>query len=811
MGAPLDGHWSSKFWWRGNRPAVDLYQDGCTYRPSVASRRRPGSVPEASNGWFQTRPDKLSMESDNSKATKPFVDWQLDRHTVWICSVSIGRFTLKVPVGRSMEASSGRFEIKAPVGRLMAASNGRYLTGAPTGRFMVASNGRSCQVAPTGRCHQASNGRFNLKAPTGRFHRASNGHFQGEAANGRSGSHRPTGASPRLRPADALEAHTKSDAGWSRVRCSLRPVSCPDYMLSSSQNYAHAETSSSSYQRANNRLLWRGAIINQAGSKLHGLAIVAHAINPKEFSNVRHDPFSANAVSRTLTDTCLELEMLRGRDLHVSRVTQLTLEPKERQENPKAGLQRGSRKSRVDSLLKGKDPESSGSDRGIPFSEIECDPDVRLYVDPRCSQTHTWILSQLGKRDLTPGGFTSDALVVTLDHTVDDRTPKQLVIFARCVEGASSQPSSSNTPLLLQLVIGQRKLPLTQRIPRPDDPMPRAVPAMLFGDLLKSGSEKKAGTVTSKSKSHPSLAEQHSSSDLVQPIFGKPPYPSTSTSGRISSSLTKSLKRNPKSVKKPANTPGRRAKQYLSSDDDDADDHDDRRLDKKFPLSGPPGKRKFQNLTSDTPKKMKINNKTPRDRDQLQDARAPITKTGIIHDEEDADMGNSFEAHRSPSPSPASFRCKTMTHIPTPETLDSPFESMSQPGHPSLAFLDVTNQRATSNPELKGPKGGYPKARDRTPPRDPPEAEQASKTKPDSSSHLAQNKLLIRKLTSESLNNRGLHKQSPKFKDLYGAVCRGVQFAMREAIEKGEIDKNLTRTFVESHLAMYMILNSENS
>ncbi|PLW09094.1 hypothetical protein PCANC_19981 [Puccinia coronata f. sp. avenae] len=97
---------------------------------------------------------------------------------------SIGRFTLKAPVGRSMEASSGRFEIKAPVGRLMAASSGRYLTGAPVGRHHKASSGRSCQVAPTGRCHQASNGRFNLKAPTGRFHGASNGRFQGEAANG---------------------------------------------------------------------------------------------------------------------------------------------------------------------------------------------------------------------------------------------------------------------------------------------------------------------------------------------------------------------------------------------------------------------------------------------------------------------------------------------------------------------------------------------------------------------------------------------------------------------------------------------------
>ncbi|PLW43592.1 hypothetical protein PCASD_11420 [Puccinia coronata f. sp. avenae] len=97
---------------------------------------------------------------------------------------SIGRFTLKAPVGCSMEASSGRFEIEAPIGRLMGASSGRYLTGAPVGRHHKASSGHSCQVAPIGCCHQASNGRFNLKAPTGRFHGASNGCFQGEAANG---------------------------------------------------------------------------------------------------------------------------------------------------------------------------------------------------------------------------------------------------------------------------------------------------------------------------------------------------------------------------------------------------------------------------------------------------------------------------------------------------------------------------------------------------------------------------------------------------------------------------------------------------
>ncbi|PLW39323.1 hypothetical protein PCANC_15290 [Puccinia coronata f. sp. avenae] len=165
-----------------------------------ASRKRPGSVQ-----WTVSNPSGQGEKINLVKMISAKVEPTTCTHSA-ICSVSIGRFTLKAPVGRSMEASSGHFEIKAPVGRFMAASDGRYLTGAPTGRFMVASNGRSCQVAPTGRCHQASNGRFNLKAPTGRFQGASNGRFQGEAANGRSGSHCPTGASPRLRPADALEA-----------------------------------------------------------------------------------------------------------------------------------------------------------------------------------------------------------------------------------------------------------------------------------------------------------------------------------------------------------------------------------------------------------------------------------------------------------------------------------------------------------------------------------------------------------------------------------------------------------------------------
>ncbi|EHS64810.1 hypothetical protein PGT21_022193 [Puccinia graminis f. sp. tritici] len=585
-------------------------------------------------------------------------------------------------------------------------------------------------------------------------------------------------------------------------------------MATSSQSYAYTENSSNpSHPTPNNRLLWRGSIINQTGARLHGLAIVANAINPKELSKIRDDPFSAESGSHTLSDTCLELEMLRGRDLQIDKICQLTLESKPRDDYALQGIQTGSRKSRVASLLKGKDPETSDANRVIPFSEIECDPEVRLYVDPRCSQTHTWIISQLGKRELTPGGFTSNALIVTLDHTVDDRLPQQLVIFGRRAEEATVQPSSSNASVPLQLVIGQRKPLLSQRIPRPDDPMPRAIPGTLFADTTKSRNKKSVGTtILSKSKGQARLpADQATSSSfLVEPSSIKAPETYPSRPNSFISALRASQKQNVKVVKKPANTPGRRAKQDLSASEHESDNQNSREGTESV-SSRRAGKRKSGNTSRHSVKKMKTTAKTLQYGDQFPDLRASLEEDEYNDGEEDVNTGNSFEVHRSPSPSPASFRRKTISHIPTPETLNSPSEIMNHPDRPSYTLMDSTNQRTTSHSKAKGPKD-HSKSRNVASPRDLPNPEQqASKAKSDSSSHLAQNKLLIRKLTSESLNNRGLHKQHPKFKDLYGAVCRGVQFAMREALEKQAIDKNLTKTFVESHLAMYMILNSENS
>ncbi|EGG08039.1 uncharacterized protein MELLADRAFT_71575 [Melampsora larici-populina 98AG31] len=77
--------------------------------------------------------------------------------------------------------------------------------------------------------------------------------------------------------------------------------------------------------------------------------------------------------------------------------------------------------------------------------------------------------------------------------------------------------------------------------------------------------------------------------------------------------------------------------------------------------------------------------------------------------------------------------------------------------------------------------------------------------------HLTANKALIRKLALASLSSRGIDKGHADFKDLFAAVCRGVQFAMRKELEVQEIDKTLTQGFVDGHLAMYKIMTPVES
>lgn len=215
-------------------------------------------------------------------------------------------------------------------------------------------------------------------------------------------------------------------------------------MTSFTSPRAEAECPSTS----NSRLIWRGSIMKPTGGSLpgqkftrrlnleqssdqliwllwkfshSGLAIVAFSIDVKKNPKTHQDSFHIQQCNRRLSAACLELEMLRGRDLRACSFARLLSdEVYDQRSQSDENRGKGGRRARLASLLKGKGPAiADETARDISFSEVECDPDVRLYIDPRCGQTHEWIMSHLCKKDLTTNGWTQDALVVTLDQALE--------------------------------------------------------------------------------------------------------------------------------------------------------------------------------------------------------------------------------------------------------------------------------------------------------------------------------------------------------------------------------------------------------
>ncbi|MBW0476078.1 hypothetical protein O181_015793 [Austropuccinia psidii MF-1] len=548
----------------------------------------------------------------------------------------------------------------------------------------------------------------------------------------------------------------------------------------------------------NHRLLWRGAIVTSAGLKLHGLAIVAHAMDLVKASRSKEDPFGPDSYSTTLSETCLEIEMLRGSDLYANRQLKFS-EDKSDPLEPFQGSRaqdgrRDNRRSRVASLLKGKGLDSGAQLREFPFSEVDCSSEVRLYIDPRCGQTHNWFMSQLCKRNLAPGGYTRDALVLALDQGLEDQLPRELIIFGRRVADDVLQPSTSTATVPLQLVIGQRKVRASpQSIPRPDDPMPRASTLLFPQSPKRIVSRKLTNPFSTKKKA----LTNPTAEELV-------PVASESMSIKcISRSVSKpasvnSAKRPPKLARKPANTPGRRMLESTPA------------YNQSFNSQGQPlqlipqtrgEKRELEHTTSISTKKIRTIGKVRKEGYQL-----PDVFDSIVEAEEDGKIDiideNCFTTERSPSPSPATFKSRQAAYLPTPDTLGSPSRLKKPLGKAPLVLGDPDANHKPSKTSSDPDQSKDVKTSIHI------NSKSGQRRSPKPLSHLEQNKLTIRKLALESLTIRGIEKGHPKFKDLFAAVCRGVQFGMREVLDKQPIDKMLTKSFVEGHLGMYMVLSS---
>lgn len=331
--------------------------------------------------------------------------------------------------------------------------------------------------------------------------------------------------------------------------------------------------------------------------------------------------------------------------------------------------------------------------------------------------------------------------------------------------------------------------------------MPRAT---LFGSSLKHDTNKKSDSnFLERAKPHArSMTGHTANSSLIEQPRGKTfhrlqPQPST-----IAFDTKEPHKRSTRAVKRPAHTPGRRTKGQLYSLEEASDTKlcSGTAASSSFRQSE---KRKSANkLSNSTLKRAKTVLEPLRYAQRSLNLRAPDEEVEDVKGDDDIDLHDCFLIERSPSPSPASFKPKPIAFArsPSPSSFSTKTSVRSQ-------FVKQENRCTSKVRELRE----HSKESIDPSPDGEGKIKRAASDQSESQSYLNENKLLIRRITSESLKLRGLHKQHAKFKDLFAAVCRGVQFAMREALEKRPIDTNLTKTFVESHLAMYMILNSDNS
>ncbi|CAH7686607.1 expressed protein [Phakopsora pachyrhizi] len=500
--------------------------------------------------------------------------------------------------------------------------------------------------------------------------------------------------------------------------------------------------------QTNNRLLWRGSIFNQGGLKLDGFAIVAHSKELSKKLRVRDDPFSANTSPQTLSETCLEIEMLRGRELHAKRQIKLTFDS---DDDPSSNFLKeeelskrpGGRKARLSSLIKGKAVNSGNQIEKVQFSEIECDPEVRLYVDPRCGQTHAWLLSQLGKGDLSSSGQTSDAIIISLDQSIDENIPRQLVIFARRADEQLVEQSTSNGVVGLQLFIGQRKPKPVSRVPRPDDPMPRAVTSGINKPLFLS-----------KDKIFPD-SEHIKTLPITTSILSKSVKPIDKTRLIQNEPMNgaKSVSTNLRKISKPiknhaTSLPSKRNERRLSNG---LLVFDPSHQTKPTVLEPRGEKRRTDELVSNSMMKKKLKGMKRMDQD-VQNSHEDI---GIIKEEEDTDGDEDSELdqnrnpEQSPSPSPA-----PMSRRATPLT-DQKQQSLKM----------YNDSRAKRSADRRFPVNGE--------------------------SRLSLNSL-------PGLSN--IENQSNGLKESNEMAEK------RETIEFKQVDRTLTKSFIESHLAMYLIL-----
>lgn len=273
-------------------------------------------------------------------------------------------------------------------------------------------------------------------------------------------------------------------------------------------------------------------------------ALQSIAPPPQQSVFAADDPFSSPFGPAPALATCLELETYRNEPLKVVSVVALSEAPSA----TSTGL-----RAVKDSI---NDRRALLRPSAVPAPaviDVELDADVRVYIDPRCPETHAY-LEQRFCAELVDETTrrTRVGLALALSEAEDVST--QFIMFGERID-LSADTASGSSVSELRLLIGRRR-PTRKTVPRPDDPMPRGPSSLCRAALMRA--EGLFNQALRRSASQPSLIKTFAAASAAKAPAARPSQ-SRPISATVRPTARNPLGQAPTGLKRKSSaTPGRR-------------------------------------------------------------------------------------------------------------------------------------------------------------------------------------------------------------------------------------------------------------
>ncbi|SCV68863.1 BQ2448_984 [Microbotryum intermedium] len=571
--------------------------------------------------------------------------------------------------------------------------------------------------------------------------------------------------------------------------------------------------SASSMVASGCRLLWRGRLALGPKQYLDGIAIVAHlfavpSISPtasiSHSSPFTEDPFTASSTSTSgvgttsAADLCLGLEMMRGSDIKLV-TSNLKAIPKALARSPvlcrttSGQVEKGKGKQQVETVI------------------VDTPTDVRIYIDPRCSETTAWFQDTFCR-----AGCEGNAVRL-------DAGGEEVIVFAPSLPDSSHNGSGSAPRPTITLSLG-RAIKIGPGLPRPDDPMPRE---NLFTKKLRRTSSMpmldfQAPAPAALKSINPLSRTVSLASIKEQPVFDRR-FRKLSTIASLPSMLSAE-----------ATSTSRRILQRSASSKDPFGS-----------TAAPPSKpQSFRRSTSSSAVAQPIRSTTSsslavplkRSRSTMSSSSTSLSAKVMVESPPSSPTSevSAVVRKRSSSLVPHS---RSGGHVhdregsPSPSCVSNTFEDEDEEMDDRLPELGA-RRRSTNSRSISIGQGAIGKIRRRgmtrcesapvgvfklgLPPGNSAGArrdrERSTSLAPSAAEGVeARNKATIRKLLLSSLTSRSVTREDERFAEVFSITLRGVQYALRDTFKMTLLDKSHASDLIRRHLDMYIPTQREPS